>query len=267
MRKYLSFFRIRFIAGLQYRAAAWAGVATQFAWGFLSIFMFRAFYETDPSAFPMEFSQLSGYIWLQQAFLGMFMAWFFDNEILESVESGAVAYELCRPTSVYWMWFAKNAAVRLSRTVLRCVPILAVAAFLPSPYGIPLPAGVIPFLLFLVSMILGMCVLIAFSMLIYVSTFYTVSSIGMRTLAVSATEFFSGALIPIPFFPDGMRTVLNLLPFASVQSTPFLIYVGHIPMADALAAIALQIFWIVALTLAGVLWMRRSLRRVVVQGG
>lgn len=25
MKKYLSFFRIRFIAGLQYRAAAWAG--------------------------------------------------------------------------------------------------------------------------------------------------------------------------------------------------------------------------------------------------
>ena len=32
MKKYLSFFRIRFIAGLQYRAAAWAGIATQFAW-------------------------------------------------------------------------------------------------------------------------------------------------------------------------------------------------------------------------------------------
>lgn len=31
MRKYISFFRIRFINGLQYRAAAYAGIATQFA--------------------------------------------------------------------------------------------------------------------------------------------------------------------------------------------------------------------------------------------
>ena len=267
MKKYLSFFRIRFSAGLQYRAAAWAGVSTQFAWGFMTIFMFRAFFESSPNEFPMTLSQFSGYIWLQQAFLGMFMAWFFDGEILESVESGAIAYELCRPTSIYAMWFTKNAAIRLSRTLLRCFPILIVAAFLPYPYGLTFPAGVVPFILFLVSMILGMCVLIAFSMLIYISTFYTVSSIGIRTLAVSAAEFFSGALIPIPFFPDSMQKVLNLLPFASVQNAPFLIYVGYLSIPDALFAIAVQTFWIVVLTAEGVLWMRRSLRRVVVQGG
>ena len=32
MKKYLSFFRLRFITGLQYRTAALAGIATQFFW-------------------------------------------------------------------------------------------------------------------------------------------------------------------------------------------------------------------------------------------
>ncbi len=267
MKKYLSFFRIRFAAGLQYRAAAWAGVSTQFAWGFMTILMFKAFYKSTPDAFPMEFSQLSGYIWLQQAFLGMFMAWFFDNDLIQSVESGSIAYELCRPMSLYAMWYTKNVAVRLSRTLLRFFPILLVAVFLPSPYGLPAPAGAVPFILFLVSMILGMGVLVSFSMLIYISMFYTVSSIGVRALAVSTVEFFSGALIPIPFFPDPMQRVLNLLPFASTQSTPFLIYVGHIPVSEALPSIALQALWLVVLTAAGIVWMRTSLRRVVVQGG
>ena len=40
--------------GLQYRAAALAGIVTQFAWGFLEILMFRAFYRADASAFPMD---------------------------------------------------------------------------------------------------------------------------------------------------------------------------------------------------------------------
>ena len=53
MRKYLSFFTLRFSCGLQYRVAAWAGVVTQFAWGFMEIMMFNAFYEAEPSAFPM----------------------------------------------------------------------------------------------------------------------------------------------------------------------------------------------------------------------
>lgn len=52
MKKYLSFFRIRFINGLQYRAAAYAGVATQFAWGTLELLAFAAFYPRRPSRIP-----------------------------------------------------------------------------------------------------------------------------------------------------------------------------------------------------------------------
>ena len=52
MIKYQSLFKIKFISGLQYRAAAWAGILTQFTWGFLEILMFKAFYEVNPTAFP-----------------------------------------------------------------------------------------------------------------------------------------------------------------------------------------------------------------------
>ena len=134
MRPYLSFFRIRFTAGLQYGAAAWASISTQFAWGGMTLLLYRAFYEADAAAFPMPFSSLASYIWLQQALLALFMSWYFDDEILGSVVSGGVVYELCRPCDLYAMWFVKNVAVRLSRAVLRCAPILVFAAFLPAPY-------------------------------------------------------------------------------------------------------------------------------------
>ena len=48
MRQYLSFFRIRFVAGLQYRTAAFAGFFTQLFWGLMEIMMFRAFYLYGP---------------------------------------------------------------------------------------------------------------------------------------------------------------------------------------------------------------------------
>ena len=55
MKKYLSFFRMRFLMGVQYRAAAAAGVTTQFAWGCLEILVYRAFYQDNAAAFPMSF--------------------------------------------------------------------------------------------------------------------------------------------------------------------------------------------------------------------
>ena len=91
MKKYLSFFRIRFLAGLQYRAAAWAGISTQFAWGGMTILMFAAFYASGENVFPMAFPAVSTYVWLQQALLAMFLAWFYDNDFFERITSGSIA--------------------------------------------------------------------------------------------------------------------------------------------------------------------------------
>ena len=115
MRVYLSFFRMRFVNGLQYRVAALAGVVTQFAWGGLSILAFRAFYESNPDGFPMDFQSLSSYLWLQQAFLALFMTWFFENELFELISSGNIVYELCKPQDIYKMWFVRNVANRLAK--------------------------------------------------------------------------------------------------------------------------------------------------------
>ena len=155
MTKYLTFFKIRFINGLQYRAAAWAGAATQFVWGSMYILMYKAFYTGGQKDFPMTFPELVTYIWLQQSLLALVMAWYYDNEIFDSISNGNIAYELCRPVDIYTLWFIKNLAVRVSRVVLRCAPILLVASLLPAPYNISLPASPEAGLMFLISLILG----------------------------------------------------------------------------------------------------------------
>lgn len=267
MKKYLSFFRIRFIAGLQYRAAAWAGIATQFAWGGMTLLMFWAFYQSGENVFPMTFPELSNYIWMQQAFLALFMAWGFDNEIFESITSGNIAYELCRPCDLYAMWFTKNMALRLSKAVLRCLPILVVAVFLPYPFSVSLPPDFESGVLALISIVAGFLVLIAFFMLVYISVFYTLSPWGIRMLVSSVMEFLSGAILPIPFFPEWMQRILYALPFASMQSTPFLIYSGYIGGTEAIRSIAVQLVWLVLLLAVGRVWMRFALKKVVAQGG
>lgn len=267
MKKYLSFFRVRFLTGLQYRAAAAAGIATQFAWGFLSLLLYSAFYRAGYKDFPLPFESLSAYIWLQQAFLALFMIWFWDNDILEAVETGAVAYELCRPIDVYGMWYAKTAASRLSRAVLRCLPILLVAAFLPAPFRLTMPANITQFLCFLLSMLLGFLVVLAFSMLIYSAEFFTVSPQGLRIFTVALVDFCMGGLLPLPFFPKVLRTILELSPFGAMQNAPLLVYSGALSGPSLIQALSLQLFWLVALVLLGRTMIKKGLRRIVVQGG
>jgi len=267
MTKYLSAFKIRFIETIQYRTAALAGIATQFAWGFMEIFAFAAFYRSSPDAFPMEFSQTVSYIWLQQAFLALFMMWFWDKDIMSSVTEGGIAYELVRPVDLYGIWFSKSAANRLARAALRCMPILLVAFILPEPYRMSLPPNLFQFLLFVLSTVLTVGVVVSFAMLVYVSIFYTMSGNGMRLFAAVLSDFLAGAIIPLPFFPEPFRRVAELLPFAAGQNMPLRIYSGNIAGADALKGILLQVFWLVILVTLGRLAMRKALKRVVSHGG
>ncbi|MCI5648001.1 MAG: ABC transporter permease [Fusicatenibacter sp.] len=267
MRKYLSFFRLRFSMGLQYRAAAAAGIVTQFAWGGMEILVYRAFYRADAAAFPMTMQQVSAYIWLQQAFLALFMSWMMENEIFDGIRNGNVVYELCRPVDLYAMWFSRSMANRLSKAVLRCFPILLIAAILPDPYGMGLPVSVSAAGLFLVGMTLGLIVTVAFCMLVYGFTFFTISPDGLRIFCVSAVELLAGEILPLPFFPDGLRRIVELLPFASMQNVPLRIYSGNISGTEAIRAVGLQAFWAAALILAGRAVLNKACSRMTIQGG
>lgn len=252
LRKYAAFFRLHFTMGLQYRTAAFAGIATQFVWGSMEILMFRAFYQTpDNSSFPMTLEAASAYVWMQQAFLALFMAWMMDNEIFTCIIDGNVSYELCRPIDIYSMWFSRSMASRCSKAVLRCMPILIVAAFLPKPYGLMAPVSIPAFMLFLLTLAAGLAVTVAFCMLIYISAFFTLSPEGIRMVSMSVVEFFSGAVIPLPFFPDRVRMIFELLPFGSMQNVPLRIYSGDLAGAAMGRAILVQFLWLSVLIAVG----------------
>ena len=267
MQKYLSFFRLRFSMGLQYRAAAIAGIVTQFVWGFMEIMVYHAFYRADASSFPMTIEATVSYIWLQQAFLALFMAWFMENEIFESILNGNIVYELCRPIDIYNMWFSRSVANRLSRAVLRCFPILIVAGFLPQGYRMNLPSSGMSFLMFLVTLVLGFLVTVALCMIIYMLTFFTISPQGLRILFLSIVEFFAGSIIPLPFFPEPLQRVMEILPFASMQNVPLRIYSGDLAGSLMWKAIGIQIFWLVALIAIGKSIGCYAMKKVTIQGG
>lgn len=267
MKKYWSFFKMRLMAGLQYRAAALAGMSTQFVWGTMEILLYRAFWLEHSERFPMGMEALSSYIWLQQAFLTLFALWNWEFDILESVKTGTVAYELLRPTDLYGMWMARAIGTRLSRAALRMFPVIIVSILIPAPYGLRLRVSPAVFGLFLLSMALMVLVVCAFSLFIYALTFYLTDPNGIMVLSMAAADLLGGAVVPLPFLPEGFRKFAELTPFASMQNVPLRIFSGDILLPDIPRVMGLQVFWIAALIVAGYLLTQNGLRRAVILGG
>lgn len=267
LKKYGSIFRIRFSAGIQYRAAALGGIATQYAWGFLNILLYQALYRGDPAAFPMTLRAVVSYMWLRQGFLTLFETWSVENDIFSAITGGNVAYELTRPIGLYSMWYVRVFSAKLSRMLLRAIPLFTVAFLLPSPYGLTLPPDLSSFFGFLLTVTLGALVTCAYMMLIYVLTLVTLQPQGVRMAFGSFTEILSGALIPLPFFPAALRRVLEWSPFGAMQNVPFRVWSGDIAGSAVLTSAGLQLFWLIALVLLGQALLARALRRTAIQGG
>lgn len=268
MKKYFCFFKARFQVGLQYRSASLAALTTQFLWGIMEIAAYRAIYVSSGKEPPMEFSALVSYIWLKEAFLAIFNTWIAtDSDIFSVIMNGDVAYELCRPVSLYRMWFAKSVGGRCATAALKCVPIIVVSALMPRPYRLSAPQSAAAFCFFILSLFFGMLVTVSFCMLVYAVTLFTISPQGLRALLTGAVEFLSGAVIPFPFIPQPVRGILELLPFGSMQNVALRVYSGSLAGGEMLRAVWLQVFWIAALCVLGRVVCRRAEKKMVVQGG
>jgi viologen exporter family transport system permease protein len=263
MSVYFAVYKARFLALLQYRAAAAAGFATQVVFGFIRVMIFAAFFRSSTAAQPMTQAEVVTYIWLSQSLL-MILPFRQDVEVVALVRSGNVAYEFLRPVDIFSLWFARAVALRTAPTLLRAVPLLLIAGVF---FGMGLPAGLPAFGLFALS--LGGAILLgsAITALMSISLLYTVSGEGVGRLISVCMWVFSGIIIPLPFLPEWLKPFVYALPFRGLMDTPFRIYLGHLSAAEAMGALTHQGIWIVVLILFGRALLSKARHRIVVQGG
>lgn len=267
MKSYLSYFKLKFITGLQYRAAALAGISTQFFFGFVYISVYIAFYESGSSNLPMELAQLISYVWLSQSLFSLVNLWYKDREILDTIKTGNIAYELCRPQDLYTMWASKILGERLAKVTLRFLPVILVAVLLPKPYNLDLSITLPTLLIFIISITLS-CILMTVLVLLYhVICLFTLDEKGIVNMFMVGSDILSGLVIPIPFFPDYLKNISKILPFQYISDFPIRLYVGNITNKEGLIGIIIQIIWIIILVIIGRIITKKALKKAVIQGG
>ena len=267
MSLYLKYFKLRIIAFMQYRVAAISGLMTQFFWGLMLIFIYVALYSNVNILDVISLPQIIIFIWLQQAFYTLLAVRLNDDEIANLIKSGDVAYEIVRPYNLYFWWYIKMIAKRVSAGVLRFLPVLVLAFLLPEPYGLSLPTSIPNFILFLVSLCLGIFLVTSINMLVYTIGFYTYNQAGISQIINSVIELLSGALIPVVLLPKFLQDATYYLPFRLMTDLPYRLYSNNIGISEGILSIGLQMFWILILIMLGNLIVKKALKKVFVQGG
>ena len=268
MISYLNYFKLRFITNLQYRAAALAGLSTQFFFGLLFIMVYLAFYNSNTgSVYPMEWNELVTYMWLQQAFFALVYPLEKDEELLNMINNGNLAYELIRPQNFFLKFYIKMIAQKVVSTLLRCMPIIVIGFILPYPYKLSLPLSFSHFIIFIIALILSCLLISALSVIVHLITMFTIDSRGTMSIYSVISEVFSGSTIPIPFFPNWLKTIAYILPFRFIGDFPFRVYSGSIGINEGLNLLGQSLIWIIVVICLGLFISKIALKKAVIQGG
>jgi ABC-2 type transport system permease protein len=179
------------------------------------------------------------------------------------IREGLIALDLARPVPFLGQLMAHQVGgtVAIAPFVLLVAPLAFLVGTLQTPAS--LAAG----LLYLISLLLAYLITSLIGILVGLIAFWTTEIWGIQTILHFVSQFFSGALVPLWFFPPLLREVATWLPFQAQAFIPLSIFFGDIEGLALVGVLGLQVGWVGALFAAVVVVWRRAMRRVVVQGG
>ena len=90
---------------------------------------------------------------------------------------------------------------------------------------------------------------------------------GMETLLRKGKPRQRVTYLPMWIYPPALRRVLAFLPFRGISYTPVALYVGAIPLDGALAALGIQLAWVVILAWGSRRVYAAAMARLAIQGG
>lgn len=176
--------------------------------------------------------------------------------------NGALATRFTWPMPLATQYTAEMIGEWALPLLLVSAPLLLLAPLL----GVnPLPASAAHLALFLPSLVLAVAIGIAIDMAYMVLTVrIDMGPWVLNSVRAVVQAICSGAWVPLALLPFHLGAVFDWLPFASAASAPMRIYTGT---GDPFPLLALQVAWVIVLTVAVRAAWNVSREKVALYGG
>lgn len=180
----------------------------------------------------------------------------------DKLHDGSIATDFMKPINVPLYFFSDGTGEVLFHAAL-IVPSLLFALLIVHIDVPSLPVLAVFFVSFFLGYLIGFCL----NFLLNCIAFWTLEIQAMQLIVTWITDLFGGEIIPLVIFPAFLQRIAFVLPFASMFSTPLLIYVGVIKPGRYLEVLGVQLFWVIVLAVIATFVWRAGANRIVVQGG
>jgi ABC-2 type transport system permease protein len=262
-RFYAEVARAAFRRQLIYRWANVAGLLANIFFGIIFSSLIIALFRTRTTVASLDVRATLSYTWIVQAMMMVVMTfgWY---ELMQTIRSGEVVADLSKPLDLSWYWFSRELGRAAYYLVFRGIPTYLVGALL---FRLWVPATWQTWLEFVAILAPATMLGVVFRYLYNIVAFWIIEARSAAIMATLAASFFGGSYIPVPFFPDWLRTLDAWLPFDGMLNLPAQAFLGRLPAPTLVVGIAGQVSWLVVLIVLARALTAQAFRRVVSQGG
>ena len=264
-RKYIALMKGGIMEMLHFRLSIFVLIGGNLLYLAVVYFLWKAIFDSagTESVNGMTFESTLIYLVLASAlfnFMEMYVVW----NMGRAIQSGKIVLHLIRPMDYknYQFWeFSGNLVVQFVTTFFPT--FIAVAVITKG--AVPLGWNLIPFI---ISVVLAIIINYDIDFIVGTVCLYTESIWGINIMKQVIVLLFSGATIPLAFFPEGLRKVACFLPFRAVYDSPLTILLGGTQITeDVMNTLLIQLIWVVILGLFSRGFWKISLRQITVNGG
>jgi len=261
--KSLEIIKINMKTTLAYITTAWGALFTTLLQVFVFYYIWMAIYKEDSIINGISREQIITYIIFSRIIYTQ-LTWGFISRIGSKIQTGSIVMDMLKPIDFQLYIYLGRLGDFILFGMLTSVPILIICGL---TLGIQLPSSPIIFVYFFLSLFLATTISFFVEFWIGLLTFYTNFSWGLQTFQESLISLFSGALIPLSFFPKWLLIITNLLPFKEMSYSPVAIYLGLIHGREIIETLIFQVMWVFILLILSRLFYSFVIKKVTVQGG
>lgn len=263
MRPYLTVTRASYMVGLVYRFGFLFTIVGNIVYLGVAYYLWRSIYQHADTLRGLTFNETFLYVGVGSAvfiLLKTYADWYIHYEIRE----GAIATYLTKPIDFQiYNLFANFGALLMNLTAIS-IPTALILTFV---FKVKVDFGPGLFL-FPVSLLLAFLVSFSIDYVIGLMGFYTESVWGLSTTKEILVTVFSGALIPLQFFPQALQDVLFWLPFQAIYHTPLMMITRPDQSLEVfLPMMAVQLAWAIILFIAARLFYTQAIKVLRIAGG
>jgi len=263
MRGYLAVMRGSFMVGVVYRFGFLFTIIGNIVYLGVAYYLWKSIYRYSDTIRGLTFNETFLYVGLGSAIfilLKTYVDWFLSFEIRE----GSIASYLIKPVDfgLYYL-FMSFGSVLMNLAAITLPTIFMMLFVFKVKFTLGPGLIVLPLSLF-------MALLISFFLDYFVGLlgFYSESVWGISTVKEIIMTVFSGALIPLQFFPDGLQRILLWLPFQTIYHTPLMMITRPDQGWDVfLPMLLVQLVWVVVLFIGTRLFYNQAVKVLRVSGG